>query len=66
MWILIRWLLQKPADLDLHCFQQSVCLVSLCFQKSLYGFSTVKGKLSSLCIISILRQVKFSLDKYIK
>ena len=22
MWILISWLLQKPADLDLHCFQE--------------------------------------------
>ena len=21
MWILISWLLMKPADLDLHCFQ---------------------------------------------
>ena len=22
VWILISWLLQKPADLDLHCFQE--------------------------------------------
>ena len=22
MWILISWVLQKPADLDLHCFQE--------------------------------------------
>ena len=22
MWILISWLLQKPADLDQHCFQE--------------------------------------------
>ena len=24
VWILISWLLQKPADLDLHCFQFSL------------------------------------------
>ena len=24
MWILIRWLHQKPADLDLHCFQKRI------------------------------------------
>ena len=23
MWILISWLHQKPADLDLHCFQNT-------------------------------------------
>ena len=23
VWILISWLLQKPADLDLHCLQES-------------------------------------------
>ena len=23
VWILIRWLLKKPADLDLHCLQES-------------------------------------------
>ena len=26
MWILISWLLKKPADLDLHCFQLSFYL----------------------------------------
>ena len=24
MWILIRWLRQKPADLDLQCFQKTI------------------------------------------
>ena len=23
VWILISWLLKKPADLDIHCFQES-------------------------------------------
>ena len=23
MWILIRWLRKKPADLDLHCFKKN-------------------------------------------
>ena len=23
VWIMISWLLQKPADLDLHCLQES-------------------------------------------
>ena len=31
VWILFSWLLQKPADLDLHCFQLSLYLVSYCF-----------------------------------
>ena len=31
--ILIGWLLKKPADLDLHCFQLSLYLVSYCFFK---------------------------------
>ena len=35
VWILISWLLQKPADLDLHCFHLSLYPVSYCFLKSL-------------------------------
>ena len=31
VWILISWLLQKPADLNLHCLQESWYLVSYCF-----------------------------------
>ena len=33
VWILISWLLKKPADLDLHCLQESICMVSYCFRK---------------------------------
>ena len=28
VWILISWLLKKPADQDLRCFQMWTCLVS--------------------------------------
>ena len=65
VWILISWLLQKPADLDLHCFQLSLYLVSNCFKDFLHGISKVRAKLSYLCIICSLGQVKFSLDRYI-
>ena len=47
---------QKPADLDLLCFQ---------FKEFTHGISKVRAKLSSLCIIYSLGQVKFPLDKYI-
>ena len=33
MWVQISWLLEKPADRDLHCFQKSLCLVSFCFKQ---------------------------------
>ena len=43
---------EKPADLGLHHFCWSKYLVSFCFQKSLYMvYSTLRAKLSSLCII---------------
>ena len=29
MWILIRWLRQKPVDLDLQCFQKRINLGSV-------------------------------------
>ena len=65
-WILISWLLQKPADLDLHCFHLSLYLVSYCFFKEfMYSDQQRKCKLGSLCITCFLGQVKFSLDKYI-
>ena len=32
MWILISWLLMKPADLDLHCFQVHRILKRYCIQ----------------------------------
>ena len=66
-WILISCLLQKPADLDLHCFQLSLYLSSLILFsiKFTFGISTVRAKLSCLYIICHLGQVKFSQDKYI-
>ena len=35
------------------------------FEKFTFGISTIRAKLSCLCIICPLGQVKFSLDKYI-
>ena len=56
----------KPADLDLCCFQLSLYLVSYCFLKSLcMVINKIRDKLGSLCIICSFGQVKFSLDKYI-
>ena len=73
MWILISWLLQKPADLDLHCLQEKPADQDpYCLQELIYiwfytvferinGKSTVRYKL----ICSSFGQVKFSMDKYI-
>ena len=47
MWILIRWLCQKPADLDLHFFQKEINpdsqddLDLQCFQKRINPDSSV-------------------------
>ena len=63
VWILISWLLQKPADMDLHCTQESWYLQCMGFHtvfESVNCFSTERYKL--ICTIG---QVKFSLDKYI-
>ena len=57
VWILISWLLQKPANLDLHFLQESWYLISYCFQ-SVNCLSTERYKL-----ICSFGQVKFSLDK---
>ena len=47
MWILIRWLYQKPADPDLHCFKKK--------DKSMFSRITVyySGKLTCRKIIYI-------------
>ena len=70
--ILIGWLLQKPADLDLHCLQEKpadqdpYCLQELIYIKChtvlqrINCSSTVRFKL-----ICSFGQVKFSMDKYI-
>ena len=56
VWILISWLLQKPADLDPHRLQAWFHIVF----ESVNCLSTERYKL--ICTIG---QVKFSLDKYI-
>ena len=72
VWILISWLLQKPADLDLHCLQekpadQDPC----CLQELIYiWFHTVFERINCLNtvrykLICSFGQVKFSMDKYI-
>ena len=60
VWILISWLLQKPADPDLHCLQESLSAWFHIVFESVNCLSTERYKL--ICIIG---QVKFSLDKYI-
>ena len=46
MWILISWLLQKPADLDLHCF----LMFTLCLNRTKVKGSSfaLHAQLSSL------------------
>ena len=57
VWILIRWLLQKPADLDLQCFQKKkinpgwagqgimfVCLFDLILYVPVYNLSVTSGR----------------------
>ena len=63
---LISWLLQKPADLDLHCLQEKPanqnqhCLSAFILFERVNCLSTERYKL-----ICSFGQVKFSLDKYI-
>ena len=72
VWILISWLLLKPADLDLHCFQEKPADQDpYCLQELIYiWFHTVFERiifLSTVCISYFFSfgQVKFSMDKYI-
>ena len=70
--MLISWLLQKPADLDLHCFQEKpadqdpYCLQELIYIwfhtvfERIICFSTERYKL-----FFSFGQVKFFMDKYI-
>ena len=57
VWILISWLLQKPADLDLHCFQEKPADQGpYCLQELVYiWFHTVFQRI--ICL---------STEKYIK
>ena len=62
VWILISWLLQKPADPDLHSLQESLYLHGfILFFERVNCLSTELYKL-----ICTTGQVKFSLDKYIR
>ena len=73
MWILISWLLQKPADLDLHCFQEKPADQDpYCLQELIYiWFHTVFEEI--ICLSTeryeanffSFGQVKLSMDKYI-
>ena len=70
--ILISWLLQKPADLNLHCLQEKTSDQDpYCLQELIYiWFHTVFERINSLRtvrykLICSFRQVTFSMDKYI-
>ena len=72
MWILISWLLQKPADLDLHCLQEKPADQDpYCLQELIYiWFHSVFERMNCLSavkykLICSFGQVKFSKDKYI-
>ena len=43
MWILIRWLRQKPSDLDLLCFQKNVML-GISYMEALFEIILQKWK----------------------
>ena len=74
VWLLISWLLKKPADLDLHCFQEKpadqdpYCLQELIY---IWWFHTVFER--TICLSTeryklfffAFGQVKFSMDKYV-
>ena len=72
VWILISWLLQKPADLDLHCLQEKPADQDpYCLQELIYiWFHTVFERINCLStvrykLICSFGQVKCSMDKYI-
>ena len=72
VWILISWLLKKPADLDLHCLQEKPADQDPnCLQELIYiWFHTVFERINWLStvrykLICSFGQVKFSMGKYI-
>ena len=67
MLILIGWLLQKPADLDLHCLQEKPADQDpYCLQELLYiWLNTVFERINGLKANLFFRTVTFSMDKYI-
>ena len=60
VWILIKRLLKKPADLDLHCLQE---LISAWFYTVLESGNCLSTERYQL--IYTIGPVNFSLDKYI-
>ena len=72
VWILISWLLQKPADLDLHRLQEKPADQDpYCLQELIYiWFHTVFERINCLStvrykLICSFGQVTFSMDKHI-
>ena len=70
VWILISWLLQKPADLDLHCLQEKPADQDpYCLQELIYiWFHAVFERINCLStvrykLICSFGQVKCSMDK---
>ena len=57
--ILIRWLLQNPANMNLRCFQVGIYLVAYCFQVFGFSFNTSRTALNSFYITCSLGQEKF-------
>ena len=53
MWILISWLHQKPADLDLHCFQQKVYKVEKSYVNSIRLNTVSEPKDVAITMLSI-------------
>ena len=71
VWILISWL-QKPADLDLHCFQEKpadqdpYCLQELiCIWFHTVFERTICLSTERYKLFFFFGQVTFSIDKYI-
>ena len=70
VWILISWLLQKPADLDLHCLQEKPADQDPYCLQELIWFHTVFERINCLSTVRCkpicsFGHVKFSMDKYI-
>ena len=67
VWILISWLLQKPADLDLHCLQEKPADQDpYCLHELIHiWFHTVFEKNKRYKLICSFGQVTFPMDKYI-
>ena len=60
LWILISWLLKKPADLDLHCLRESSGFILFSKEKIVFAQNGIR--VAQICSFG---QVKFSMDKYI-